>query len=105
MCPLISKNVVVNNSKTTIALEAEYWKHLATICLETRVTLSVLVNEIDSTRGRAGRASAIRVYVLNYFCALSRVHSTRPEVQRLPWGFDPFGPPKNPITKQHGQPT
>jgi predicted DNA-binding ribbon-helix-helix protein len=70
-CPcstLISRNVVVSGSRTSVRLEPEMWDGLREICQRERSTLhqvctSVSLQKLDAT----SLTAAIRVFVMRYF--------------------------------------
>jgi predicted DNA-binding ribbon-helix-helix protein len=56
------RSIVVNGHKTSVSLEDEFWDELRSLATERRVSVAVLVNEIDyATEGNL--SSAIRVYL------------------------------------------
>ena len=65
-------------------LEPELWEALVEICRRENIAISDLVRKVDGGREVGGRASAIRVYVFEYF----RSAATE-EDHRLAGGF-PF---------------
>jgi predicted DNA-binding ribbon-helix-helix protein len=68
---LATRNLQVGSGRTTIAVEPECWQMLIDISKEQKTTLHVLIQEIDSGRGKASRASAIRLYIMNYYRSLA----------------------------------
>ncbi len=67
----IKRSVTIAGHRTSISLEVEFWDALKSIAAEENVSLSQLVERIDSARSAAGRqaglSSTIRVFVLNRF--------------------------------------
>jgi predicted DNA-binding ribbon-helix-helix protein len=63
---LVTRNLQVGNSRTTIALEPIFWTILEEISQNRRLTVTQLIQDIEDMRGKHNRASAIRVYVINY---------------------------------------
>jgi predicted DNA-binding ribbon-helix-helix protein len=64
---LSTKNVQVGSSRTTIAVEPECWQMLIEISRQQKITLPALIQEIESGRDKASRASAIRLYIMNHY--------------------------------------
>lgn len=70
MIPAIAKRTVtIDNHKTSVTLEDEFWSGLREVARRKNATLRSLVTQIDDARGRNNLSSAIRVFVLNYYRA------------------------------------
>jgi predicted DNA-binding ribbon-helix-helix protein len=63
---LVSKNVFVHGSRTSMRLEPEMWIALAEIAGEERVSLHELVTGIAAQRG-VNLTSAVRCFVITYY--------------------------------------
>jgi predicted DNA-binding ribbon-helix-helix protein len=76
---LITRCIAVREGQTTVALEPYFWAKLQEICDHERASLPLLIGEIDDKRGGCSRASAIRIFVTEYFwsAAASRFGSPR----------------------------
>ncbi len=61
---LKKRSFSIAGHRTSIALEAEFWKALEVNAREDRVPLVTLVKRIDTARGKVNLASALRVYAL-----------------------------------------
>jgi predicted DNA-binding ribbon-helix-helix protein len=61
------RSVVINDHKTSISLEDEFWEGLKVIAKLRVTNLSALVTTIDSQREHANLSSAIRIFVLNFY--------------------------------------
>jgi predicted DNA-binding ribbon-helix-helix protein len=61
---LKKRSFSIAGHRTSIALEAEFWKTLEANAREDRVPLVTLVKRIDTARGEVNLASALRVYAL-----------------------------------------
>lgn len=60
---ITKRSVVIAGHRTSVSLEAAFWRELKRIAAARRVTVNQLVAEID--RGRSSNlSSAIRVFVL-----------------------------------------
>jgi len=66
---LINRNVTVAGRRTSMRLEPAMWDALQQICHREGKTLNQLVTEIDRQRVESSLTAAIRVYLLQYFCA------------------------------------
>ncbi|WP_407493443.1 ribbon-helix-helix domain-containing protein [Pseudooceanicola sp. MF1-13] len=61
-------SLTLHGHRTSVSLESEFWAAFRAIAREKDIPLNALAAEIDEARGTdAGLASAIRVYVLNYY--------------------------------------
>jgi predicted DNA-binding ribbon-helix-helix protein len=60
--------VVIEDHKTSVSLEDEFWEGLKVIAKLRVTNLSALVSTIDSQREHANLSSAIRIFVLNFYC-------------------------------------
>jgi len=70
MIPAIAKRTItIDNHKTSVTLEDEFWSGLREVARRKNATLRSLVTQIDDARGRNNLSSAIRVFVLNYYRA------------------------------------
>ena len=70
MIPAIAKRTItIDNHKTSVTLEDEFWNGLREIAHRKNATLRSLVTQIDDARGRNNLSSAVRVFVLNYYRA------------------------------------
>jgi predicted DNA-binding ribbon-helix-helix protein len=56
--------MVIAGHRTSISLEAAFWRALKDIARAQGVSLAALVGEVDSRRGAANLSSALRVFVL-----------------------------------------
>jgi predicted DNA-binding ribbon-helix-helix protein len=64
---VVKRSVVVAGHRTSISLEDAFWKALKEIAKQRDITLSRLVETIDSKRGDANLSSAIRLFVLDHY--------------------------------------
>jgi predicted DNA-binding ribbon-helix-helix protein len=82
MKSLVAKrSVVLADHKTSVSLENEFWQGLKEIAAGRNVTLSVLVEGIDSERKQGNLSSALRLFVLNHY-QLNREMAERDVVQQ-----------------------
>ena len=64
---LESRNVVLDNRRTSLRLEPVFWEALGEIAEREGLTVNELCTRIDSTREERSLTAGIRVYVLGYF--------------------------------------
>lgn len=63
-------SLTLKGHRTSVSLEAEFWTAFREIAKSQNRPINVVAAEIDADRGtEMGLASAIRVYVLNYYRA------------------------------------
>lgn len=64
----VKRSLTLKGHRTSVSLEDEFWDALREIAAERKLTVAALSAEIDDARGmKSGLASAIRVYVLNWY--------------------------------------
>jgi len=61
------RSISIDDHKTSVTLEDEFWKSLKMIAYDRNKTVSQLITRIDANRQFFNLSSAIRVYVLRYF--------------------------------------
>lgn len=69
--PVVKRSIVIAGHKTSVSLEDAFWTALKDIASAREMTLSDLVASIDTDRRHGNLSSAIRIYVLDHFRALS----------------------------------
>jgi predicted DNA-binding ribbon-helix-helix protein len=62
---IAKRSIVLNQHKTSISLEDDFWNCLRAIADEKKMKLTTLLLQIDSERNNANLSSAIRVFVFN----------------------------------------
>ncbi len=63
---MIKKSISIAGHRTSIALEQEFWDAVDAILKEKKLNLPQFLGQIDGQR-KTGLASALRVYLLNYY--------------------------------------
>ena len=83
MSRLIKHSIVIARHQTSVTLEEPFWSALKEIARIRRTTLSELVHFIDSNDsvGASNRASAIRLFVLDYYRQEAQVESRAPRME------------------------
>ena len=62
----LKRSIVLDGHKTSISLEAEFWKVFREIACQQKTKLSTLVSQVDQTRNDLNLSSAIRLFVLTH---------------------------------------
>lgn len=66
---LVSRNIRLDDHRTSIRLEPAMWDALAEIAAMENQTVHDLCSKVDEMRGELGRTAAIRVFIVSYFRA------------------------------------
>ena len=84
---VVKRSIVIAGQKTSVSLEDAFWRGLKEIASARRVTLSVIVADIDAGRTRGNLSSAIRLFVLDHYrtliSAAAASQSAQAETQRI----------------------
>ena len=72
---IAKRSIVLNQHKTSISLEDDFWNCLRTIADEKKIKLATLLVQIDRERNNANLSSAIRVFVFNEMRAQAATHA------------------------------
>jgi predicted DNA-binding ribbon-helix-helix protein len=60
----LKRSLSVAGHRTSLSLEAAFWRRLEALAAARGKSLSALVAEVDAARGEANLSSALRVYAL-----------------------------------------
>jgi predicted DNA-binding ribbon-helix-helix protein len=60
----LKRSLTIAGHRTSLSLEAEFWKILKDIAEAERKSIAKLVEEIDAARGSRNLSSAIRLWIL-----------------------------------------
>ena len=64
----VKRSLTLKGHRTSVSLEDEFWRAFKDIAQDKNIPINVLAAEIDVARDpETGLASAIRVFVLNWF--------------------------------------
>lgn len=64
----VKRSLTLHGHRTSVSLEAPFWNAFREIATERSIPLNQLAAEVDDARsGDEGLASAIRLYVLDYY--------------------------------------
>ncbi len=69
--PVVKRSIVITGHKTSVSLENAFWTGLKDIATSRNMTLSELVASIDGDRRQGNLSSAIRLFVLDHYRALT----------------------------------
>jgi predicted DNA-binding ribbon-helix-helix protein len=69
--PVVKRSIVIAGHKTSVSLEDAFWSGLKDIATSRDLTLSELVATIDTDRRQGNLSSAIRLFVLDHYRAIS----------------------------------
>ena len=64
---MLTRNVIVQEKRTTIRLESAVWEALDELCMRERVSRHELCTRIEAKRSGVNRAQAVRATVVNYY--------------------------------------
>ena len=64
MAKELKRSLTIAGHRTSLSLEPEFWQALQAAAAERKVSIAVLVGEIDEARGDRNLSSAIRVWLL-----------------------------------------
>jgi predicted DNA-binding ribbon-helix-helix protein len=82
--PVVKRSIVVAGHKTSVSLEAAFWKGLKDIAAGRRMSLSDLVGAIHTERRHGNLSSAIRLFVLEHYQTLSDLSREAEDRHELP---------------------
>jgi predicted DNA-binding ribbon-helix-helix protein len=85
--PVVKRSIVIGGHKTSVSLEDAFWDGLKEIAKRRHLTLSVLVADIDTQRRQGNLSSAIRLFVLGRFRAVSQESMDQGGAKMLPEGI------------------
>jgi predicted DNA-binding ribbon-helix-helix protein len=80
---VVKRSVVVAGHRTSVSLEDAFWKALKEIAAGRDMTLSAVVDAIDSERQQGNLSSAIRLFVLRYYRDQISEHHKRGQTQQM----------------------
>lgn len=64
---VVKRSVVIRHHKTSISLEEAFWDGLKEIAIRKGLTMSTLIEAIDSARKTNNLSSAVRLFVLEHY--------------------------------------
>ena len=60
----VKRSLTISGHRTSLSLEAAFWRKLEALAVARGLSLSALVAEIDAARGESNLSSALRVHAL-----------------------------------------
>jgi predicted DNA-binding ribbon-helix-helix protein len=75
--PIVKRSVKIDGRKTSVGLEDAFWNALKQIAAYRKISIEKLVFKIDNEREHTNLSSAIRLFVLYYYCQQAAVRSAR----------------------------
>ena len=76
LSPIIKRSINIAGHDTSVTLEGEFWNALQDIARSKHVSIPVLIDQIDKDRSGSNLSSSVRLFVLEYFKALSQKRAT-----------------------------
>ena len=64
---IAKRSIMINNHKTSVSLEDEFWSAMKEIAQQRNQKLSALIAFIDSERTTGNLSSALRLFVLDQY--------------------------------------
>jgi predicted DNA-binding ribbon-helix-helix protein len=80
---VVKRSIIIASHKTSVSLEDEFWKAFKDIAHERHMTLSELAAVIDSDRQLGNLSSAIRLFVLGFYCDQISEHQRRSKAREV----------------------
>ena len=68
---VVKRSIIIGRHKTSVSLEDAFWQSLKRIASDRELTLSALVDTIDSQRSTGNLSSAIRLFVLDHYRSMT----------------------------------
>ena len=80
---MLTRNVIIQEKRTTIRLETAVWEALDDLCMREQVSRHELCSRIEAKRSGVNRAQAVRAAVVNYYrLALNSGPTTGDAIER-----------------------
>lgn len=64
---MLCRNLVINNRRTSMRMEAEFWMALEDMARQRGVSVAGLVSQVDMDRGKSPLTRVIRVLCISHF--------------------------------------
>jgi predicted DNA-binding ribbon-helix-helix protein len=84
--PVVKRSIVIAGHKTSVSLEDAFWKGLKVIATGRGLTLSEVVEEIDTARVQGNLSSALRLFVLDHYRTQITAEADLPKSELLQAG-------------------
>jgi predicted DNA-binding ribbon-helix-helix protein len=77
---IVKRSITINNHRTSISLESEFWSGIREICKARKATLRHVIGEIERQRRGPNLSSEIRVFVLRHYRSVTKEQPSIPAV-------------------------
>ena len=67
MAELVTRTILIDGKRTELRLESAFWDALMRIADDQRTSVIALIEGIEADRKALGLASAVRLFVLDYY--------------------------------------
>ena len=74
--PVVKRSIIIAGHKTSVSLEDAFWKGIKEIAMARGLSVSGLVEAIDSERTQGNLSSAIRLLVLDHYHSQIRAQAS-----------------------------
>lgn len=64
---MLCRNLVINGRRTSLRMEAEFWRALEDMARQRGVSVAALVSQVDMDRGESPLTRVIRVMCISHF--------------------------------------
>ena len=68
----IKKSLILSGHKTSVALEEDFWTALDSIAKNKNTSVDSIIQKIDKDERNGSLASALRVFILNFFIEMKK---------------------------------
>ena len=68
----IKKSLILSGHKTSVALEEDFWTALDSIAKNKNTSVDSIIQKIDKYERKGRLASALRVFILNFFIEMKK---------------------------------
>ena len=68
----IKKSLILSGHMTSVALEEDFWNALESIAKNKNTSVDSIIQKIDKEKRRGSLASALRVFILNFFIEMKK---------------------------------
>lgn len=91
--PVLKRSVMIGKHRTSVSLEQPFWEALREIATDQALTVTTVIETVDSHRAHPNLSSALRLFVLDYYrraagAAVDTSAREKPSLQHR----DPAGP-------------
>ena len=66
---VVKRSIAIGGRETSVSLEHAFWSRLKEIARQRQMAVSDLIATIDSHRRHGNLSSALRIFVLDFYCS------------------------------------